>query len=69
MVEWSITTVLKTVALRGAGGSNPSLSAYYTQNQALKKQVTPKTNSFGSSSLLREVYRFEKGKISHSVQS
>ena len=26
-VEWSITTVLKTVALRGAGGSNPSLSA------------------------------------------
>ena len=27
MVEWSITTVLKTVALRGAGGSNPSLSA------------------------------------------
>ena len=42
---------------------------YYTQNQALKKKVTPKTNSFGSSSLLREVYRFEKGKISHSVQS
>ena len=39
------------------------------KNQALKKNVTPKTNSFGSSSLLREVYRFEKGKISHSVQS
>ena len=28
MVEWSITAVLKTAALRGAGGSNPSLSAH-----------------------------------------
>ena len=27
MVEWSITTVLETVVLRGTGGSNPSLSA------------------------------------------
>ncbi len=27
MVEWSITPVLKTGAPRGAGGSNPSLSA------------------------------------------
>ena len=27
MVEWSITTVLKTVVLRGTGGTNPSLSA------------------------------------------
>ena len=27
MVEWSITPVLKTGVLRGAGGSNPSLSA------------------------------------------
>ena len=39
------------------------------ENQAVKKKVTPKTNSLGSSSLLREVYRFEKGKISHSAQS
>lgn len=39
------------------------------KNQAIKKKVTPKTNSLGSSSLLREVYRFEKSKISHSVQS
>ena len=39
------------------------------KNQAVKKKVIPKTNSLGSSSLLREVYRFEKGKISHSVQS
>ena len=30
MVEWSITAVLKTAALRGAGGSNPSLSAENT---------------------------------------
>ena len=33
MVEWSITAVLKTAALRGAGGSNPSLSAI-KQNKA-----------------------------------
>ena len=31
MVEWSITTVLKTVVLRGTGGSNPSLSALYNE--------------------------------------
>ena len=31
MVEWSITTVLKTVVLRGTGGSNPSLSAELTK--------------------------------------
>ena len=30
MVEWSITTVLKTVVPRGTGGSNPSLSAEKT---------------------------------------
>ena len=34
MVEWSITTVLKTVVPRGTGGSNPSLSA-------LRKQASP----------------------------
>ena len=33
MVEWSITAVLKTAALRGAGGSNPSLSAHNEWNQ------------------------------------
>ena len=37
MVEWSITTVLKTVALRGAGGSNPSLSALGTLNRLTEK--------------------------------
>ena len=82
MVEWSITTVLKTVVPRGTGGSNPSLSANKGVNQQVMRftpfitpknlqaiKNAPKTNSFGSSSLLREVYRFEKGKISHSVQS
>ena len=29
MAEWSIAAVLKTVELRGSGGSNPSLSAKY----------------------------------------
>lgn len=32
------------------------------KNQAVKKKVTPKTISLGSSSLLREVYKFEKRK-------
>ena len=32
MVEWSITTVLKTVVPRGTGGSNPSLSAKFGKN-------------------------------------
>ena len=36
MVEWSITTVLKTVVLRGTGGSNPSLSANSKRVQQLK---------------------------------
>ena len=32
MAEWSIAAVLKTVELRGSGGSNPSLSAKRLQN-------------------------------------
>ena len=31
MAEWSIAAVLKTVELRGSGGSNPSLSANETR--------------------------------------
>ncbi len=38
MAEWSIAAVLKTVELRGSGGSNPSLSA---DNQGVTK-----SNSF-----------------------
>ena len=33
VVEWSITAVLKTVELKGSGGSNPSLSAINIGNQ------------------------------------
>ena len=33
MAEWSIAAVLKTVELRGSGGSNPSLSANKGVNQ------------------------------------
>ena len=39
MVEWSITTVLKTVVPRGTGGSNPSLSATNAENQQIAKQT------------------------------
>ena len=46
MVEWSITTVLKTVVLRGTGGSNPSLSAKIADYQQLTsiyaQSYTPK---------------------------
>ena len=35
MVEWSITTVLKTVVPRGTGGSNPSLSAQSPVNRKI----------------------------------
>ncbi len=37
MVEWSITTVLKTVVPRGTGGSNPSLSANKGVNQRVMR--------------------------------
>ena len=45
MVEWSITTVLKTVVPRGTGGSNPSLSANKGVNQRVTRFtpfITPK---------------------------
>ena len=37
MAEWSIAAVLKTVELRGSGGSNPSLSAIKGVNQAFAR--------------------------------
>ena len=40
MVEWSITTVLKTVVLRGTGGSNPSLSANRYSEQTNREILT-----------------------------
>ena len=39
MAEWSIAAVLKTVELRGSGGSNPSLSAINAKNQQITKQT------------------------------
>ena len=40
VAEWSIAAVLKTVVLRGTGGSNPSLSAERTgQNRTTNRQV------------------------------
>ena len=45
MVEWSITTVLKTVVPRGTGGSNPSLSANKGVSQQVRRFapfITPK---------------------------
>lgn len=36
MAEWSIAAVLKTVELRGSGGSNPSLSANKADNQQIE---------------------------------
>ena len=39
VAEWSIAAVLKTVVLRGTGGSNPSLSAINAENQQIIKQT------------------------------
>ena len=39
VAEWSIAAVLKTVVLRGTGGSNPSLSAINAKNQQITKQT------------------------------
>ena len=50
MVEWSITTVLKTVVPRGTGGSNPSLSAISLDFQVITKftpNFTPKKCKVG----------------------
>ena len=58
MVEWSITTVLKTVVLRGTGGSNPSLSATNAENQQIVKQTpsfTPKNVKLGVFALFKKL--------------
>lgn len=43
MAEWSIAAVLKTVELRGSGGSNPSLSA---ERYGQTGQRTDKSHKF-----------------------
>lgn len=50
VVEWSITAVLKTVELRGSGGSNPSLSASSLENQELTRITNKFTNKFTNNS-------------------
>ena len=50
MAEWSIAAVLKTVVLRGTGGSTPSLSAINAEHQQIAKQTpsfTPKNVKLG----------------------
>ena len=49
MAEWSIAAVLKTVVLRGTGGSNPSLSAAKGVNQVVTRFTpffTPKNQGW-----------------------
>ena len=49
MAEWSIAAVLKTVELRGSGGSNPSLSAAKGVNQVVTRFTpffTPKNQGW-----------------------
>ncbi len=43
MAEWSIAAVLKTVELRGSGGSNPSLSATWNM-EIVRKSLGFKTS-------------------------
>ena len=49
VAEWSIAAVLKTVELRGSGGSNPSLSAVKGVNQVVTRFTpffTPKNRGW-----------------------
>ena len=39
VAEWSIAAVLKTVELRGSGGSNPSLSARSQRSKKMSKDI------------------------------
>ena len=53
MAEWSIAAVLKTVDLKGFGGSNPSLSA--------KKRLSSGGLFFASAYALEYVSKFVNG--------
>lgn len=44
MAEWSIAAVLKTVELRGSGGSNPSLSAESLRQKATNSRQVLQIN-------------------------
>ena len=41
VAEWSIAAVLKTVELRGSGGSNPSLSAKSKRSKKVSRNSIP----------------------------
>ena len=60
MVEWSITTVLKTVVPRGTGGSNPSLSAINLENQGFTKQVHENVHENASKQMFWGVFFIRK---------
>ena len=63
MAEWSIAAVLKTVELRGSGGSNPSLSAkkeegtrngsFFSFLEKTQGLLNPRTGALISASLER----------------
>ena len=58
MAEWSIAAVLKTVELRGSGGSNPSLSAKIHQRFLMDFLMNVTDDNFpeSNSSLRNNVY-------------
>ena len=64
VVEWSITAVLKTVELRGSGGSNPSLSARNLENQG----TTRFTNKFTNRSKFVRIVLYLPPPASESVE-
>ena len=70
MVEWSITAVLKTAALRGAGGSNPSLSAKSNPTgvalflRYVRGYLTPRRGFFQSLRFVKASLRAERESLS-----
>ena len=68
MAEWSIAAVLKTVELRGSGGSNPSLSAIKGVNQVVTRFTpffTPKNIRLTVRKLRVMFYKTNFSKIKH----
>ncbi len=67
MAEWSIAAVLKTVDLRGSGGSNPSLSAkkdYLTELGGLCCFFTFLHHLFSKSGVqVEKIHSFLSGKV------
>ena len=55
MAEWSIAAVLKTVELKGSGGSNPSFSAEKSKKKGDKRKKKRLFNKFLNSLFLGSV--------------